>query len=887
MRLIQVLLLTALFCPSLSIADDKPPPTTLTASILNNFEWRNIGPSSMGGRVSDIAVDPQHPYVIYVGLSTGGVIKSTNNGTNWSPLFDDQPALSIGAVAVAPSNPDIVWVGTGEPNGRNSSGWGDGVYKSTDGGKSWNMMGLADARHCARILIDPKNPDIVWVAAVGHLWDTNETRGVFKTADGGKTWKHVLKIDDKTGCIDLAMGTDGMMYAAMYQRLRTPWSFSGTGDTAGLYRSKDAGETWERLKKGLPEPPLGRIGVSVSLSNPKVVMAVIESQRGGGGSINTERSKEGGIFRSEDGGDHWERMSQNVPRGFYFGQLRVDPKDDKKVYLLGTNLTMSTDAGKTFKAFGRGIHPDFHALWIDPANTDRAICGCDGGIFATYDAGKTWDAISNFPMSQFYEIAADNRDPFHVYGGLQDNDCWEAPSATKTSTGVSNADWMDLQAGGDGFYAAPDIRNPNIIYFESQGGSITRMDRTTGRRKGIRLFAPEGSQSIRFNWNTPFMLSRHNPDNLLVGGNKLFKVWQEGDSFEPISPDLTKNNPARINTEGSGAETYGTIVTIDESPMKEGVIWCGTDDGNVQVTQDYGKTWENVGVHLPKEIQEFYVQRVAASKYDLGTAYLAVGGHRNGVTKPFLFKTTDFGKTWKPIMGDLPDNGPIQTVREGCVAPGVLFVGTTFGCFVSNNDGGHWEKLMKGLPTVEVDDLFVHPRDHAIAAATHGRGVYILDNVCALEELTPEVMAKDVHLCAIPATSVYPIIPGPQLSSREYVARNPYRGAVIYYWLKATTKETPRISIQDSGGKEVFGDNGEKEAGLQRVRWDLRRPDESGTGGGGRRFNPDFTPSVSVDPGVYTVTLRIGSQSWTQELTVREPVEDAKPAEKPKEGPGG
>ncbi|GMV37832.1 MAG: hypothetical protein AMXMBFR61_23400 [Fimbriimonadales bacterium] len=855
---------------------------TLTKEVLDTFSWRSIGPASMGGRVSDIAVVESNPFTFYVGMATGGVLKTVNNGTSWTPVFDSQPVQSIGAVAIAPSNPEVVWVGTGEPSGRNSSGWGNGVYRTTDGGKTWQHLGLEDTHHIARILVAPDDPDTAYVAAVGRLWGYHPQRGVFKTTDGGKTWQHVLKVDDKTGAIDIAFGEpgSGIMFAAMYQRLRTPWGFQGVGEGSGLYRSTDNGNTWTKLTEGLPKGPLGRIGIAVSRSNPKVVMAVIESHVGGGGQVFNSRSPEGGVFRSEDSGLTWKRVNQNVPRGFYFSKIRIDPKDDKKVYQLGFQITRSTDGGTTFRGgYSGNIHPDVHAMWIDPEKPEHAIVGTDGGIYVTYDDGAKWDFLSNFPLGQFYEITADDRDPFHVYGGLQDNGSWGGPIATRTTTGVSNADWYSV-GGGDGFYVQVDPRDPNIIYSETQNGAVRRLDRKNGQSKNIRPSAPEGTPSYRFNWNTPLLLSPHNPDVLYIGGNRLFRVTQQGDWWEPISPDLSKMHPERITTAGSGAETYGTIVTISESLRKPGLIWVGTDDGNVWVTRNGGKQWDEVGKNLPAKVRDLWVSRIEASRFHEGTAYLSFDGHRSDVFEPLLFVTRDYGKTWRAIHGDLPGHHPIQVVRESPLAAGVLLVGTSFGCFLSNDEGAHWLPLMKNLPAVEVDDILIHRRDHTIVAATHGRSLYVLDKATPLLELTPAVMEKRFHLFSLPPVAAYIPVSGSQLSTREFVAPNPPRGLDIYYWLRDEAEgEGPIITVTDSTGKTIHRRTGSSEKGLRVVRWDLSIGETATPSGQRGRGEEDSPPLVA--PGTYTVTLTVGESSMTTELRVTGVVTE--PSSKPGE----
>jgi photosystem II stability/assembly factor-like uncharacterized protein len=845
--------------PAIAHAQEKLEKPDLQKAILAQARWRSIGPATMGGRIADIAVEAKNPYAYYVALATGGLIKTVNDGNTWTPVFDHQSVASVGAVAVAPSDPKIVWVGTGEANGRNSSSWGDGVYKSADGGQTWQHMGLKETAEIGRIVIDPANPNIVYVAAAGRLWGANKERGVFKTTDGGKTWQHSLAIDADTGAIDVALsGT--MVYAAMYQRRRTPWGFTGIGSGAGLYRSADAGKTWQKLANGLPAGPLGRIGIGVSKSKPDTVYAVIESPQGGARGLFDQTSKYGGIFRSTDAGQTWQRMSGAVPRGFYFGQIRVDPANADRIYVLGFDAAVSEDGGKTFKNASPGVHSDLHALWIDPERPDRLLLGTDGGLYASHDRAKTWDMIANFPMGEFYEVKTDNRTPFWVYGGLQDNGCWAGPSALHAGSGPANADWIFLE-GGDGFYVIPDLVHPDIVYAESQGGGIVRIDRRTGLRKYLHPAEPEGEQSYRFNWNTPMTLSSFDADILYVGGNHLFKWTRQGAEVEAISPDLSKQNGERIAAAGSGAETYGAIVTLAESPLKRGQIWVGTDDGNVQLTRDDGKTWTDLTRNLPGHVRDYYVKRIEASRYEAGRAYVAIDGHRSDDIAPYLFTTDDYGASWRSITGDLPHSGPVKTIREDPANPNLLFAGTEFGAWVSFDRGGRWHTLGAGLPTVAVDDLTIQPRDHALVAATHGRSIWVLDNLLPLEEWTPKMQETQVHLFPVPPAVEF-IPEGRDWfgGAHSFKGENPPTGAVIAYWLRSLVDSPPSIAITDAAGKEVATLGGERLPGLHIVTWDMRRKPEEGA-------FPTPQPQF-VKPGIYTVTLTLGKEKQTQKITV-------------------
>jgi photosystem II stability/assembly factor-like uncharacterized protein len=843
----------------------------LQAEVVKQARWRSIGPAAMGGRIADIAVDEKSPYTFYVALATGGVLKTANDGTTWTPVFDKEAVASAGAVAIAPSDSKIVYVGTGEANGRNSSSWGDGVYRSTDSGATWTNIGLKDSQEIGRIVVDPNDANVVYVAATGHLWGPNKERGVFKTTDGGKTWQHSLAIDENTGAIDLALGApgSGVVYAATYQRRRTPWGFEGVGPGAAIYRSSDAGKTWKKLTNGLPSGPFGRIGLSVCRSKPNRVYAVIESPEGGSGSLFDDRSKHGGVFRSDDAGETWKRTNGTAPRGFYFSQIRVDPTNAERVYVLGFDLAVSEDGGKTFKeeGYSSGVHSDLHALWIDPARSEHLLLGTDGGLYASHDRAKTWDFRNNIPMGEFYEVAVDNRQPFWVYGGLQDNACWLGPSALKSSSGPTNGEWVIVN-GGDGFYVLPDLQEPDIVYSESQGGDADRLDRRTNLRRSLHPTAPEGTPAYRFNWDTPLCLSAFDRDTLYMGGSRLFKFTKQGREWAAISPDLTRQIGSRITAEGSGAETYGTIVTISASPVKRGLIWIGTDDGCVQMTPDEGATWTDLTGSLPAKMRAFYVSRVEASHFEAGRAYVAVDGHRSDGFAPYLFMTGDYGKSWRSIAGDLPAHGPIKALREDPVNPDVLFVGTEFAAFVTFDRGEHWHRLGTGLPTVCVNDFAIQPRDHALVAATHGRSLYVLDNILPLEDLTPKARDSSVHL--------FPIAPGFEFlqgyggwfeGGGIFRAENPPTGVEIVYWLKNLAEEPPKITIADDRGKNVADLTGARYPGVNRLRWDMR------VSGGERTRRSAGGGPLFVKPGVYTVTLTVGKEKQSQKVTVSGPPE--------------
>ncbi|MCP2520849.1 hypothetical protein NLC26_01820 [Candidatus Aminicenantes bacterium AC-708-M15] len=797
--------------------------SSLTELIIEGLKWRNIGPANMGGRIDDFAVIEDKPYIFYVATASGGVWKTINNGITWEPVFDEQPVSSIGAIAVAPSDPNIVWVGTGEANNRQSSSWGNGVYKSTDGGKTWKHMGLTETHHIGRIVIHPKNPNIVYVAGAGHLWGPNKERGLFKTTDGGKTWEKVLYINEDTGCIDVAIDPESpdTLYAAMYQRRRTPFGFNGGGPYSGLYKTTDGGKTWIKLTNGLPKGDTGRIGIAIYRKNPDIVYAIIEN-------------KDGGVFRSEDRGLTWKKMSSTNPRPMYYSQIRIDPNNDLRIWVLGARMYYSEDGGKTFRTdWVTRIHGDHHALWINPKNSNHMILGSDGGIHISYDGGKTWDFINNIPLGQFYEVGYDMRKPYYVYGGLQDNGTWAGPSSTKYAVGITNEDWYKV-GGGDGFYAQVDPIDHNIVYIESQNGNLMRFNLKTGQRRAIRPIPKKEGEEYRFNWNSPLLISPHDSKTIYYGGNKLFISHDRGETWEETI-DLTKQidrdklkimgvplSDENILSKNDGISSYGNITTISESPIRKGLIWVGTDDGNLQVSLDGGKTWENV-VNRIKGVPEYTpVTRVIASRFREGRAYVTFDGHTRDDFTPYVFVTEDYGKTWKSLRSNLPDGVTINVIREHHRNPNLLFIGTEFGAYFTIDRGKKWVKF-KNLPTVPVDDIAIHPRENDLIFGTHGRSVWILDDITPLEQLTQAVLDSDFYLFDIRPTTIFSYISHKgNLGHKFFTAPNPPFGAIINYYLKEKLKEKVKIIIFDSKGKKIRELSGPSKQGINRINWDLR-----------------------------------------------------------------
>src|SRR5437667_1115723 len=689
----------------------SPTPAQLTDVLFKNLKARSIGPAVMGGRVSDIAIDPHNPFVFYVGLGHGGIFKTNDNGVTFQSIFDKQPMLSIGALAIAPSDSDVVWVGTGEANDRNSSDWGDGVYRSTDSGETWQNVGLKESRTIARIVVDPKKPEVAYVAAMGNLWKDGGERGLFKTTDAGKTWKLILHAssphDAHTGCGDVALDPANAqtVYAALYARQRTPWSFAsgpsvtGGEDVGGIFKSIDGGGTWKKLGGGLPGQT-GRIRLAVSASDPKVVMAVVQSYEGGYGPLVDLRSKTGGVFRSEDGGEKWTRMSAMDPRPFYFSQIRIDPANDQRVYLLAFALLVSDDGGKNFREdLTEKVHPDCHALAIQPGTVpppkppkpedknkppkppvcQRLLLGTDGGVYQSFAGGKDWDHLNKIPSGEYYRISLDETRPyFRIAGGLQDNENWVGPSGVQSKEGIRNCDWTAL-AGGDGFYVLFDPNDRDTFYAESQQGEVHRINLRNGELRRLRPEAVEGRPRYRFHWNSPLIGSRHKPGVIYLSGNCVFKLTDRAEKYSGISPDLTHNDPARTTATGSGAENYGVVYSLAESPKRADLLWAGTDDGRLWITENGGGKWTELTNNLPEPARGQWIVRIEPSNADPNVAYVATNAYRAGDDRPMILRTVELGKTCQPLVGDLPANAPAEMVGEEHGNPKLIYARTHLG----------------------------------------------------------------------------------------------------------------------------------------------------------------------------------------------------------------
>ncbi len=788
--------------------------------LFGGLRARSIGPAVMGGRIAALDVVNDDPRIIYVGAASGGVWKSLNGGVTFTPIFDKY-TQSIGAIAIDQKHPDTVWIGTGEPWVRNSVSVGTGIYKTTDGGESWTCMGLKDSEHIGKIVIDPRNSNTVYVAVLGHLWNANKERGLYKTTDGGKTWERILYVDENTGCADLAIDPQepDIVYAAMWQFRRLPYHFTSGGPGSGLYKSTDGGKTWKRLENGLPEGELGRIAVAVAPSRPNIVYAFVES-------------KETALYRSDDLGETFIKMNDMELlqiRPFYFSLLVVDPKDYKRVYKPGTVLNYSKDGGKTFgTSFSGGVHPDLHALWIDPNAPSHMLVGTDGGIYESFNYGNSWRFLNNLPVSQFYHVSCDTQKPYYVYGGLQDNGSWMGPS--ESPNGIGNKDWENIGAG-DGIYVLVDPLDNDILYYDYQGGNVRRYHRTTHETKDITPFPDEDEPEYRFNWNTPIVLSPNNPKKLYLGAQFLFQSTDQGESWQKLSGDLTTDDPEKQRQKESGgltidnstAENHCTIYTISESPLDSNIIWVGTDDGNVQITTDGGKSWENVVKHIKGLPPCTWCSCIEASRHSRTTAYATFDGHRTGDMKTYIYRTTDLGKTWEPLATDSV-RGYAYVIREDLVNPNLLFVGTEFGLFISLDGGKHWAQFKENLPNVSVRDIALQAEESDLVLATHGRGIYIIDDITPLRHITPEVLASDLFIFpSAPTTITMPIFHQEFPGDDEFDGENPDDAAQITYYLKKRhMMGSFNIEIRNADGTLMKTLPAGKRRGINRVAWHMR-----------------------------------------------------------------
>src|SRR5688500_5701814 len=867
--------------------DASPTPRDpMSTPTFNGLRMRSIGPAFTSGRISGFAVDPNHWTRYYVAVASGGVWKTMNAGTTWTPIFDNEASYSIGAITLDPKNPLVVWVGTGENNSQRSVSYGNGVYKSEDGGRTWRNVGLKTSEHIGRIAIDPKDSDIVYVAAQGPLWGPGGERGLFKTTDGGKTWKSILNISENTGATDVVIDPNDpeTIYCASYQRRRHMWTLINGGPESAIYKSTDAGATWNKLRAGLPAVELGRIGLAISPVDSNVIYAQVEAA-----------DRRGGIFRSSDRGGSWERRNEFDSTAMYYSRIVADPKDVDRIYVMNVFLMVSDDGGRTLRRLGeRSKHVDNHIIWINPANTDHYLVGCDGGLYESYDRGAFWHFKSNLPITQFYDITTDNATPFYnVYGGTQDNYSFGGPSRTRSASGIVNSDWIVTQ-GGDGFRSQVDPEDPNTIYSESQNGGLVRFDKRTGERVGIQPQEGRGEDALRWNWDSPFIISPHSRTRLYFAADKLFRSDDRGDSWKLVSGQLSRDLDRdklpvmgkiwSIDAVAKNASTahFGNASALAESPKREGLIYVGTDDGLVQITEDGGRNWRKV--EKIGDVPELaYVSRIITSVHDANTVYVAFENHQNADFKPYLFKSTDAGRTWTSIKSNLPANHPVWGIAEDHVNPKLLFAGTEFGLFFTVDGGQKWIQLRGGLPTIQVRDLVIQRRENDLVLGTFGRGIYILDNYTPLRSITPEMLKNDA---LFPVKDALMYIQSQPLGGRGksfqgesfYTADNPAFGATFSYYLKDAIKtrkekrqeaekeaekknapvglptrddlraeeeeEAPIVivTVSDSEGRVVRRLSGPVGAGIHRVNWDLRYPAAGLAAPPPPDADPDFEP---------------------------------------------
>ncbi|MDQ6736962.1 MAG: hypothetical protein M3Z30_04585 [Gemmatimonadota bacterium] len=864
-------------------ATPRASAPALDSITLAGFKWRNIGPANMGGRVTSIAGIPSPSRTFYVATAASGIWKTTNAGTSFQPVFEHEPVSSMGELAIAPSDTNVIYAGTGEEDSRNSISPGGGMYKSTNGGRTWTFIGLGETQQIGRIVVAPNDPNTVYVAALGHAWGPNKERGLYKTTDGGATWKLSKFISDKAGFVDVAMDPSdpNTLYASSWERVRGPYFLKSGGPGSGLWKTTDAGATWTEIKGGgFPATMKGRIGLAIAHSNPKIVYAVIEADSLPNPVRNKStkgRQKLGnGLYRSIDAGTTWTKMNDHNERPFYYSEVRVDPSNPDRVYWSSTPVNFSDDAGKTVRNATVGIHVDHHAMWIDPNDPAHFVVGDDGGVSQTWDRGGNYDFINTFAIGQFYDVSYDMGVPYRVCGGLQDNGSWCGPSRRKQGN-ITNAMWF-VVGGGDGFYTAQDQTNSDIIFAESQGGGIGRLNYATGERTQIRkpsyrerfqsfedsivvargdttqpeaptvkrtlaeLRARQKNDSIasdmRFKWEAPYFLSAHSPQTLYMGGNRVLKSLDLGDHLFPISPDLSTNDTAKINVslhttggitlDATGAETYGTITTLAESPIRAGLLFAGTDDGNVWLTRNDGTTWENLTGRFPGVPKNTDVSRIEPSAYDSATFYITFDNHERNDFTPYVFVTTDFGKTFRSLAATIPTNAPnwVRVIREDPVNRDLLFLGTDVAAYVSLDRGANWQRFMTGLPTVPVYDLKIQPRDHELIAGTHGRSIWIVD-ISPLEQMKDAAArGGDTHFFASNTAYQYAQSPleGQEIGQKSFQGISTPYGAEFTYRLASGVRDSVKFTVTNAGGDTVAIVNGPRAAGagINRAYWDFR-----------------------------------------------------------------
>ncbi len=880
--------------------DDEDP---INARTFSGLSFRSLGPAKTAGRVADLAVNPEDHSNYYVAVASGGVWRTDNGGTTYEPIFDDQGSFSIGCVALDPNNPDVVWVGTGENNNQRSVGYGDGVYRSDDGGKTWKNTGLKESEHIGEIVVDPRDPDVVYVAAYGPLWDSGGDRGLYKTTDGGDNWEKVLGIDKHTGVSDIEMDprNPDLLYVSSHQRRRRVWTYISGGPGSMVFKTRNGGKSWDTLNTGLPSGDLGRIGLALAPSNPDMIYAIVEAS-----------GKKGGFFRSTDRGASWEKRSGYSTSGNYYQEIKVDPRDPDKVYSMNTFGKVTRDGGKSFENIGlENKHVDDHAIWIDPDNTEHYIMGCDGGLYETWDDGENWHFKPNLPITQFYKAEVDNDKPFYnIYGGTQDNNTLGGPSRTVSASGIVNSDWY-ITKGGDGFEIQVDPKNSDIVYTESQYGVLARYDKQSGETVGIQPQPGENEDAYRWNWDAPLLISPHDNKRLYFAANKVFRSDNRGNEWKTVSGDLTREldrNKLPVMgrvwsmdavAKNQSTSIYGNITALSESPLKEGLLYAGTDDGLIQVSENGGESWREIG-KFPGVPKRTYCHGIVASKHDSNTVFAVFNNHKSGDFSPYILKSTDKGKTWTSISGDLPDKGSVYTIQQDHQNPELLFCGTEYGVFFSVNGGKEWTQLKSGIPTIAVRDLEIQEREDDLVLASFGRGFYVLDNYAPLRNVTKDSLQKEAHLFGVKDAWEF-IESTPEggegkafLGASFYTADNPPLGATFTYYLKEDIKtlkekrrekekkkkkkgkdvfypsfdrmrkedreESPYLlfTVRDQEGDVVRRLRSKPGKGINRITWDLRYPDRGPVELD--RKEPDHPyyrkpKGHLVIPGTYSVTM--------------------------------
>ena len=871
-----------IFIPFLSLLGQS-----ISTDQLDQLTFRNIGPSVAGGRIHDIEVLPNDPATVFIASASGGIWKSTNKGTTWKPVFDDQAVSTFGDMAISLSNPDVIYAGSGEQQNRQSTSWGNGVYKSENQGETWRSIGLEKTYHIARVIIHPENPNIVFVAALGNLWNSSKERGVYQTTNGGKNWKKVLYIDDMTGVVDMAMDKNNpnILYAATYQRMRKAWGFNGGGPGSGIYKTTDGGKTWNELTGGLPPGDKGRIGLAASKTRSNIIYATIE------------HADSSGFYRSGNGGRTWKRVNKLNPRPMYYSHIFVDPNNDDIVYMLATEFYRTKDAGKTFyqmptrPTYDVGVHSDHHTLWINPNNSNHFFLAGDAGLHESWDGGVAYNRLNNIPIGQFYGIGADMEVPYNIYGGMQDNHSWMGPSATRHWLGILADDWKQV-GFGDGMYQQPDPES-SMLYNASQNGNMIRVDRKTGNMQGLKPFPSDSKEKYRFDWVTPLAISKHSSKKVFLGGNRLFISDNGGDSWERTEDLSSNTNRDSLTIMGvlgadiklsknDGTSSYGEIISISESPLWHRVIWVGTDDGNIQVSRDGGEKWEEVSGNITGIPAGSYVSRVLSSIRDRGSAYVTFDRHREGDWKPYVYRTEDYGKTWVPLTRGLP-SGSVNVIAEHPDNPDVLFLGTEHAVYLSVNAGSDWTKFKSNLPTTLYDDLLIHPREKDLVLGTHGRSFWVLDDTSPLAEWST-VYNKPVHVFSVRAATLFHYWKDTSYRAQEeWAGENPPYGAIISYLVNSdvdsvtiTVKRRKNQIIRTYRQPVVKGS-------IQRLAWDLKYPppssqqNESKTEGLQKPKPEDILPKPahpldpqgpSVSPGLYSVTIAAGNETSTQPIRV-------------------